>query len=313
MTAILIYALDQFGQRLLAVGNHTRVEKGTKSVTVSGSGDKRQITGVPVVTLAGEFVGVQAIWQGTTDRCHAPKSAAKHKKLFHSHSATHWSTVETMKRLVWDIIVPDMKRKIEALGLNAVQASRQKAILLLDVWKVHMMHEFKEFLMALNIEPQYLDPSMTSKEQVGDLVVNRKFKSLTSEVISKDVACKVAAQLKARRIMAEVGGVVPPVTVSVKMGYLKPLVCQGFVEAINFFESSDGKSLLLKGVAKSGLDKCHDTEFIRQANEWAMSKAAVLVPEFEPAEVPPNRGDENDFIAYVDIDEELYDLIDMDE
>jgi hypothetical protein len=161
----LIYALDQLGQRLLAVGNRTRVEKGTKSVPISGTGDKRQITGVPVVTMDADFVGVQAIWQGTTDRCHPSKTAPKNKKLFHAHSATHWSTVETMKRLVLDIIVPDMKKKVAELGLNAVQASKQKAILLLDVWKVHMMHEFKEFLMALNIEPHYLDPSMTSKGQ----------------------------------------------------------------------------------------------------------------------------------------------------
>jgi hypothetical protein len=136
---------------------------------------------------------------------------------------------------------------------------------------------------------------------------------MTSNVISNDVATKVAAQLKARRLMASAGAPLPPVTVTVSMGYLKPLVCEGFVDAIKYSESEEGKALIRKGFAKCGLDKCHDPEFIRKSNEWAMSKSAVLVPEFQPSEIPPNRGDELDIIALVDLDEELLDLVDMDD
>ena len=160
----LVYALDQYGQHLLAVSKKTRVLTGTKSVPVAGTGDKRQITAVPVVTLAGDFVGLQAIWQGTTSRC-LPKKVDKHSALHHTCSQTHWSTLPTMKELVDIIMIPDMNAKISAMGLNAIQASKQKAILLLDVWKVHLTHEYKEFLAAKNIIPIYLDPGMTSKEQ----------------------------------------------------------------------------------------------------------------------------------------------------
>lgn len=160
----LVYVLDQYGQHLLPVSDTTRVTEGTRSVNVTGSGDKRQITGVPVATMANEFVGLQAIWQGKTTRCE-PKGVQQHPQLHHDHSESHWSTLPNMKRLVERIILPDMRAKVATMGLNPIQVAQQKSILLLDVWKVHLLKEFKDFLASNNIIPVYLDPGMTSKEQ----------------------------------------------------------------------------------------------------------------------------------------------------
>jgi hypothetical protein len=287
-------------------------------VSVLGSGDKRQITGVPVVTMSGVFVGQQAIWQGTTDRCH-PKRVISNPKLFHTHSENHWSTPASMRHLVISILQPYITGVIEKMAhLNVVQKMHQKSLLLLDVWKHHLSVEFKELLASKNIIPVYLDPGATSKEQVGDLVINRTMKSMVTDVISIDVAKSVAKQLKARQVLVGTGIQSPAISIDVKMGALKPLVVEGMVKAIKYFESDEGKKLILKGFKKAGLGECHDPAFIARAGIWAQSVGlnnAIINPDFAPAnENPPNIAfDVDEPIALVTaIDEELMDLVDED-
>jgi hypothetical protein len=295
--AELIFALDQYGQRLLAVGDHTRVKRGTKSISVLGSGDKRQITGVPLVSMAGIFVGQQAIWTGTTTRCH-PKKVKVHPKLFHTHSANHWSTPATMSHIITSILCPYIDEVIAKMSLNAVQRQNQKSILLLDVWKHHLSLPFKELLASKKIIPVYLDPGTTSKEQVGDLVINRSMKAEVTSVISNSVAQKVSQQLKARRLLAAANVELPKISIDVKMGALKPLVVEGMINAIKFFESEEGKELIVKGFKKAGLDNCHKPEYIALAAAWAESAGFsddVINPTFEASvDIPPNAGADDD-------------------
>ena len=147
---------------MLSLTDRTRVPIGTKSVPVIGSDDKRQITGVPVVAADGAFVGLQLIWQGTTDRCH-PKGVMEHPKLKHTHSANHWSSPETMRHLVSQILVPHIKRIINEKKLGILQ----KSILILDVWAHHISEEFRQFLAAQDVAilVNYIPPRCTSKAQ----------------------------------------------------------------------------------------------------------------------------------------------------
>lgn len=43
---------------------------GEKSVPISGLDDKREITVLLAVTLAGEYLPPQLLYQGKTERCH---------------------------------------------------------------------------------------------------------------------------------------------------------------------------------------------------------------------------------------------------
>jgi hypothetical protein len=308
----LVYVLDQYGQKLLPVSDRTRVPVNSKSVPVLGSNDKRQITGVPVETMAGVFVGHQLIWQGTTDRCH-PKKSDSHPKIYNTHSENHWSTPATMRHLVQKIIVPHKTAVIASMGLNAVQTSEQKSLLILDVWKHHLSREFKELLDSQKIEATYIDPGCTSKSQVGDLVVNRKMKSGPTEVICEDIAKKVAAQLKARALLQEQGVTPSAIQIDVKMAALKPMVVKGIIKSINFFESVEGKALILKGFKMAGLSKIFDLQFIQSANTFitngtTVAEADRINPDLPPAnDLPPNAGDE-DVLAFVR-DEEFMDLV----
>ena len=44
-------------------------EQGAKKVSIAGIDDKRQITAVFTVTLDGQFLPVQLIYQGSTKAC----------------------------------------------------------------------------------------------------------------------------------------------------------------------------------------------------------------------------------------------------
>jgi hypothetical protein len=158
----LLLNLDQFGQKLLSIFNRTRVTKGQKTVGVLGAEDKRQITGVGAVSARGDFLGIQAIWQGKTSRCH-PKGVPSHPNLIHTQSINHWSTLATMKDLLDRLIRPYIIRVIAELNLPADQVS----ILMVDMWKVHITKEFRDYVsqMRPRIELNYIEAGTTPKAQ----------------------------------------------------------------------------------------------------------------------------------------------------
>lgn len=49
--------MDQTGMRLVPIGNRTRVSRGARDVPMLGQDDKRMITIVPAITVAGALGG----------------------------------------------------------------------------------------------------------------------------------------------------------------------------------------------------------------------------------------------------------------
>ena len=67
----LILNLDQTPLPFFLVGKYTLEEKGAKSVPMTTSNDYRQITGTFTISAEGNFLTIQLIYQGKTERCHA--------------------------------------------------------------------------------------------------------------------------------------------------------------------------------------------------------------------------------------------------
>jgi len=65
----LIINFDQIGLKYVPVGDWTMAKKGSKSVPISGLGDKRQITAVFAGMLSGMFLPPQLIYEGKTKAC----------------------------------------------------------------------------------------------------------------------------------------------------------------------------------------------------------------------------------------------------
>ena len=79
-------------------------KQGSKRVEIVGSNDKCMITAVLCGSLIGDFLPIQLVYKGKINRCH-PRF--KFPLDWHiTHSPRHWSTENTMKDYLTEIIIP---------------------------------------------------------------------------------------------------------------------------------------------------------------------------------------------------------------
>ena len=92
--SFLILKLDQTPLKYIPVGRQSLAKKGSKSVSIVGSTDKRSITGTIIITLSGKFLPMQLIYGGKTNqslsRFKFPESFSlsanqKHFKVLQNH------------------------------------------------------------------------------------------------------------------------------------------------------------------------------------------------------------------------------------
>ena len=65
----LIVNFDQTPLPYICTGKRTYHKQGSSNVPLVGKGKKKQITGTFAVTMMGQFLPMQLIYQGTTNRC----------------------------------------------------------------------------------------------------------------------------------------------------------------------------------------------------------------------------------------------------
>ncbi|THV00922.1 hypothetical protein K435DRAFT_818166 [Dendrothele bispora CBS 962.96] len=127
---------------------HTR---GDKQVGAVGKDEKRAFTLVPSKSASGEVLPFQAIFQGSTLASCPTKASPFWEEaerlgfqLEPSKTKTYWSTLETMKRLVNNIIVPYFEQKKCELGID--KPEEQHSIWKIDCWSVHKSREFLNWM-----------------------------------------------------------------------------------------------------------------------------------------------------------------------
>ena len=100
----LVFNWDQTAVHYVPTGEWTMHQQAEKIIPIASVDDKQQITTVLAVTLTGEFLLPQLIYQGETVQCHPKVPFPDDWDIY--HSPNHWSNKETMKRYVEKIIVP---------------------------------------------------------------------------------------------------------------------------------------------------------------------------------------------------------------
>jgi hypothetical protein len=73
-------------------------------VGVIGGDDKRQFTGMPLISFDGKLIGKQIIFKGTTLKC-LPKEKPP-KDLLFSFSKSHWTQLHTLKEFILKLVRP---------------------------------------------------------------------------------------------------------------------------------------------------------------------------------------------------------------
>lgn len=133
-----------------------------------GVNDKRQITVVFCGTLLGDFLPIQLIYKGKTNRCHPRFSFPPDWHT--THSPNHWSTEETMLQYVEHIIVPYIEKVREDIGAG------KTALVVMDNFKGQVTQSVTNLLEDHNIHICLLPANTTDLLQPMDISVNKPAK-----------------------------------------------------------------------------------------------------------------------------------------
>ena len=105
----MILNLDQTPSKFVPSSNTTLAPRGTKSIPVTGSSDKRAITATFTISHDGDFLPMQLIFQGTTvqslPRFDFPNSFSL------SMNPKHFSYTAKALKIIDEIIVPYLTKK----------------------------------------------------------------------------------------------------------------------------------------------------------------------------------------------------------
>ena len=141
-----------------------------KVIPIAGSDDKRQITAVLAVTMSGEYLPPQLIYQGKTPRCHPKLAFPDGWDVWYSEN--HWSNEEMMIRYIKNIIVPFISQKREFLKLEKTHP----ALAIFDCFKGQTTPGVLALLESHNIISVAVPANCTDKLQPLDVSLNKPVK-----------------------------------------------------------------------------------------------------------------------------------------
>ena len=163
--------IDQTPLPFFLISGYTLTRKGDKSVPISNCSDYRQITGTFGISMSGDFLPIQLIYQGKISRCH-PRY--KFPDEFHvTQTENHWSNEEKCLEMVAKILIPYVKRTTQELQLR----KNQEWLLISDVFKGHWAESVKESVRRSNGKMVPVPSNMTNEFQPLDLTVNQSCKA----------------------------------------------------------------------------------------------------------------------------------------
>jgi hypothetical protein len=145
--ANLVINLYQTGLNTVPSGEWTMEREGSKTVGLAGLEDKRQITTTFATMLDGQFLPIQLLYKGKTNRYH-PKFTFPR----------HWANGETCIRFKECILKPYVTRIREEMG-----SPDQPALLIMDKFRGQMNTEVQENLKESKILV-VAGPSCTTEE-----------------------------------------------------------------------------------------------------------------------------------------------------
>ena len=166
----LIFNWDQTALKFVPTGEWTMHRAKEKIISIASSDDKRQITAVLAITLTGEYLPPQLIYQGKTLRCHPKVSFPEEWDIWHSDN--HWSNEDTMARYIKEIVVPFISQKREALKLDKTHP----AVAICDCFKGQTIPGIQALLEEHNIISIHVPANCTDKLQPLDISINKPLK-----------------------------------------------------------------------------------------------------------------------------------------
>ena len=173
---------------------------GSKQVEVVGKDERRGFTLMVGISLGGEVLPFQAIFAGKTAASLPSSKAPGYSKAteelkFHFESSkggNHWSTIETMKSYVNNILAPYFESHRKRLSLP-----NQICIWQIDCWSVHRSLEFRSWMYTAYpwIRIHFVPANCTGLFQPCDVGIQRVLKLAIRRSALKDIVDHTTTQL----------------------------------------------------------------------------------------------------------------------
>ena len=237
----MVVNFDQTGCKMIPVSDWTLEVEGTKQVDMIGRDDKREITLLLAISLAGKLLPPQIIYAGKTSRCHPSVNVPDRWNI--THSTSHWSTEATMIEYCDHVLAPYMVEQRQSLDLG-VDAP---GLCIFDVFAAHRCEAFLQKLNSCYIKYVFVPAGCTGLLQPLDISVNDPFKSHMKELFSLWYALQVKSSL-------DRNPEVQAVKVDLKTSTIKPIHFQWLIQNIAWLSKQD--EALIRGWKEAGILDC---------------------------------------------------------
>ena len=242
----LVLNADQTPSSYVSIGKTTMAARNSSSVPIKGLTDKRNITLTFVISLNGDFLPMQIIYQGKT-KASQPRGFDFPCGFVVTQNPKHYSNELETLNLLDNIIQPYVVLKRKELNLPATQ----KALLIWDVFKGQKTGKVLSKLAAMNIEVVSVPANMTHFFQPLDLTVNREAKKFMKDQFTAWYSAQIHTQLDS-------GVPLDDVDVDMRRSVLKPIHATWLVSMFNHLSSSEGRISIAKGWKKAGISEVID-------------------------------------------------------
>ena len=167
-------------------------ERGSVNVLGDAIDDKRSITALLSINMAGGGLAQQLIYKGTTKRCEPNKILTDADKTTYAHSKSHWSVQRTFVQYIDEILLPYFKQCREVWGLDG----DAKGLLIWDLYKSHITDNVMNYLKENNVVVIMIPANYTGVLQPCDLTINKKYKQELRKKFVKWYAGEIQRELE---------------------------------------------------------------------------------------------------------------------
>ena len=247
----LILNLDQTGIKIVPSSTWTMEQQGTKRVELVGENDKRLITAVFCGSLVGDFLPLQIIYAGKTERCHPHYEFPTEWDI--THSPKHWSNESTMIQYFTNIIIPYVDKTRESFEEDT------PALIIMDNFKAQITSSVNRLLEENSIHVCLLPANTTDRLQPMDISVNKPAKEFLKRCFSDWYSEQIQKQLEGCDIESTE---LQPVDLSLPR--LKELGAKWMVEMSEYL--AENPQIIVNGFIKSGIAGALDGEKEQQSD-----------------------------------------------
>ena len=228
----MVINLDQTPSKFVPGCNKTLAKKGCKSVPIASSTDKPMITATFSITLTGEFLPIQLIYQ---DNQKYPSVSSVKK---------HYSNKKEELNMLENIIIPCVEQQRVSINL----AFDHLALIIMDVFKGQMTCAVRELFNENHILLEKVPANLTYLFQPLD--VQGGPNGYVKHFMKKKFTLWYSDQVI--RALDE-GKDIKDVEISLKLSIVKPLHAKWLIEMYNHMTSSEGRDVCLKGWKVTGI------------------------------------------------------------